>query len=352
MAGFTSVSRVSTSVRAVKTSEMKQVQAPAISVVMPVLNAAGFLRASIDSVLAQSFGDIEVICIDDGSSDDSVAILQAFAARDRRLRVLQLPENKGPSVARNTGINAATGEFVFFLDADDSLPDDALRQLVQAARDTGCALVLGRVDWRRDAAQAPALSGSGGVQVEDAAVSAHLQSIPGCHCCNLYARSLLDSEGIRYPEDLSFGEDQLFQARAILAADRVALLDAVVYIYHHYRGQSLTRRTPVLQNLLDDVEFQCRIARLFRTYGLQAAALRYVSAWSYSIREQWLRFSWQDDANAAGPLFNAVRAMSTEFTATPWTENTPATHRELLLHILGGRDQLALQWLLAHRPGA
>lgn len=331
---------------------MSEAQTATITVVMPVLNAARFLRVSIGSVLAQSFGDIEVICIDDGSSDDSVAILQSFAARDRRIRVLQLPENKGPSVARNTGINAATGEFVFFMDADDSLPDDALRQLVQAARDTGCALVLGRVDWRRDAAQASALLGSGDVQVEVAAVSARLQSIPGCHCCNLYARSLLDSEGIRYPEDLSFGEDQLFQARAILAAGRVALLDAVVYIYHHYRGQSLTRRTPVLQNLLDDVEFQCRIARLFRTYGLETAALRYVSAWSYSIREHWLRYSWQDDANAAGPLFNAVRAMSTEFTATPWTENTPATHRELLLHILGGRDQLALQWLLTHSPGA
>ena len=91
---------------------------PKISIVIPVYNAADYLPQTLESVLGQSLRDIEVICVDDGSTDRSLAILHDFAARDKRVRVLQ-QENRHAGIARNTGLEASSGEYVHFLDADD-----------------------------------------------------------------------------------------------------------------------------------------------------------------------------------------------------------------------------------------
>lgn len=97
---------------------------PAISVVVPVYNMERFLPQALDSVISQSLGEIEIICVDDGSTDTSPQILAEYAARDPRIRVIT-QENRGVGPARNVGIRAARGEFVAFLDPDDFLPDDA-----------------------------------------------------------------------------------------------------------------------------------------------------------------------------------------------------------------------------------
>ena len=103
-----------------------------VSVIIPVFNAAPYLRGCLDSVLAQTLNDIEVICIDDGSTDGTGAILAGRAAQDARIVVLT-QANAGQGAARNRGIELARGEFVYFMDADDELAGpDALSQLVEA----------------------------------------------------------------------------------------------------------------------------------------------------------------------------------------------------------------------------
>lgn len=91
---------------------------PAVSVITPAWNAAAFLRETIDSVLAQTFTDWEMLIVDDGSTDDTAAIVRSYAARDDRIRLLQQP-NAGPSAARNRGMRHARGAFFAFLDSDD-----------------------------------------------------------------------------------------------------------------------------------------------------------------------------------------------------------------------------------------
>lgn len=93
--------------------------APRVSVVMPVYNAEATLRRSVESVLAQSHAQLELLAIDDGSRDASPAIISAYAATDSRVRVLPLPRNGGVAAARNAGIEAATGTHMAFLDSDD-----------------------------------------------------------------------------------------------------------------------------------------------------------------------------------------------------------------------------------------
>lgn len=91
---------------------------PFFSIIIPVYNVAPYLRECLDSVLAQTFGDWEAICVDDGSTDGSGAILDEYAVRDKRFRVVHQP-NAGVATARNKGLEETTGQWVLFLDADD-----------------------------------------------------------------------------------------------------------------------------------------------------------------------------------------------------------------------------------------
>lgn len=106
---------------------------PLITVIIPVYNAEKYLRCGLDSLLAQTCGDWEAVCVDDGSTDGSAAVLEEYARRDSRFRVLR-QENSGVSVARNRGIQEARGEWVTFLDADDWLSEDILQALLPHTR--------------------------------------------------------------------------------------------------------------------------------------------------------------------------------------------------------------------------
>ena len=103
-----------------------------ISVIMPVYNVQAYLRPCLDSVLSQSLRDIEVICVDDGSTDASGGILEEYRARDARVRIISTA-NQGLSCARNTGLAAAAGKYVYFVDSDDLLVPDALARMFERA---------------------------------------------------------------------------------------------------------------------------------------------------------------------------------------------------------------------------
>jgi len=110
-------------------SEPTLFEDPDVSVIIPVYNSSPWLDECLTSVLAQTDLGIEVICVDDGSTDDSAAILDRYASNDPRVRVLR-QKNAGQSVARNTGVDAAVGRYVIFLDSDDFWLHDNLAQLV------------------------------------------------------------------------------------------------------------------------------------------------------------------------------------------------------------------------------
>jgi glycosyltransferase involved in cell wall biosynthesis len=328
---------------------MTHLRPPTISVVVPVYNAARTVLDSVSSVLDHTRAALELICVDDGSTDASAEILAALAASDDRVVLIRSACNQGPGAARNLGIDAASGDYVFFLDADDSVPPGALDALLAAARETGCELAIGNLSWLRRAEQAtatPPLAGTGKVGTAHVFDSTWLQSVPGCHCCNLYRRQLLEKHGIRYPGDLSIGEDQLFQATAFVMAQTVATLDEVVYVYHHYRNESVTKKPATLRNLIDDVEYQSRLVRLYSKHGLWEAGLRFLrSSWSYSIENYWLQIPMVLAAGEAIHFFSVFRRMVAEFEVEPWTDSTPAHHRHVLGLILSGQDEQALAFL-------
>jgi glycosyltransferase involved in cell wall biosynthesis len=328
---------------------------PEVTVVVPVFNAAGSVLAAVSSVLDHSSAGLQVICIDDGSTDDSVRVLGQLAASDNRVSVIGLGSNRGVSTARNVGIEQSRGTYVRFLDADDTLPPGGLDSLLAAARGASADMAIGGVLGLDDPDEASrsVVPGAGGpVVTTNIHQSAWLQSVPGHHCGNLYRRQLLQQHHIRFDTDLALGEDQVFQATAMLRAESVALIRDNVYFYHWHRDTSVTNRPPSLKSLSDDLEWRRRIARLFSSHGLHQAGLEQHRNWSWSISHYWLKIPAVFTQEEASAFFSLFRSMSDEFGVEPWNASTPANHRRLLEMIMSGRDDLAYALLAtgeAHR---
>lgn len=108
-----------------------------ISVIVPVYNVEPYIADCLNSIIHQSFQDIEIICVDDCGSDNSMDIVEQFAKDDNRIKILRHKENQGQSVARNTGMKIATGKYIAFVDSDDTIEKDYLSKLYDAAEKSG-----------------------------------------------------------------------------------------------------------------------------------------------------------------------------------------------------------------------
>lgn len=117
-----------------------------VSIIIPVFNAAEYLQECLDSVINQTFSNIEIICIDDKSTDGSLAILKSYASKDRRVSILQMPENSGVArIPRGLGIAKAEGDFICCIDADDRIDTVFVETLVNRQKETGADLVMGKM---------------------------------------------------------------------------------------------------------------------------------------------------------------------------------------------------------------
>ena len=114
-----------------------------VSVLVPVYNVEQWLPRCLDSILGQTLRDIEVVCVDDASPDNSAAILADYAARDPRVRIITKTANEGLMMARKTGYTNARGQYFFFCDSDDYLPPDALESLYHAAKTENLDIAVG-----------------------------------------------------------------------------------------------------------------------------------------------------------------------------------------------------------------
>lgn len=216
---------------------------PTISVIVPVYNVERYLPACLDSILSQSFGDLEVICVNDGSPDRSGEILGLYARLDPRVRVISI-ENQGVSHARNVGIDAAQGTYLCFVDSDDLLMPDALRIVVEAFQENGDDIV-------KYSAQAfPAQNsnfwidsclcvGEGLFEGYSSPLifDEHTRPFPWN---GAYRTDFIRQNGIRFPEDLSLGEDQVFSFATLCRSRMTQLIPDQLYRYRLSRKDSLT----------------------------------------------------------------------------------------------------------------
>lgn len=202
---------------------------PLLSIITPVFNTQETLPACLDSVLGQTVTDIEVLCVDDGSTDDSLSVLRCYAQADARVRILRHERNRGVSCARNTGIEAAAGEYMAFVDSDDALAPDFCERLFTAARREGADIAKGNY----------AYLGHSGINYSiNAKIRQDKNNFYIQFCSAIYRSTFLREHGLRFPERLHASEDLVFAFSAALRAERMALDDAAHALITPRRGSA------------------------------------------------------------------------------------------------------------------
>lgn len=216
---------------------------PLVSVIVPVYNAERYLAECVDSILAQSLGDIEVILVDDGSTDVSPAMCDRYAAQDGQIICIH-QENAGAAAARNRGLKVATGKYIAFVDSDDWIDRDMYETMVSAAEERNCDLVICDCVKESEAgSQIYTHELPGGFYDREAMVSRYFPQllmpdsmeypVTISNWLLLIRREIIEKNRLSFPEGMRFSEDLLFGSEVGYFSRSMTYLKG--YTPYHYR---------------------------------------------------------------------------------------------------------------------
>lgn len=215
-----------------------------VSIIIPVYNAEANLHDCLTSVLNQSYRNIEVILINDGSTDLSGEICDDYAKTDSRLKVIH-QENSGPSYARNTGINRAVGDYVQFVDSDDWIEPTMTRKLVEAMNQNVRLIICGYTSISRNNDKTSFIPAIEGVYQKSEFMlhfgNLYKHILLPSPCNKLYDAALIRDYDIRFSESLTMGEDLLFNIDYLNHCHRINIIPDSLYNYRLASNNSLTR---------------------------------------------------------------------------------------------------------------
>ncbi len=207
-----------------------------VSIIMPVYNAAKFLDRSISALINQSYSNIEILCVNDGSEDNSLKILNKYAQKDCRVKVFN-QENQGPAIARNMGLDNSTGEYIMFCDADDKYEPTMVEEMVQTIQEQDVDLVVCDVNIIRDGSKRKIgktnpyekLAFKGKLDLDK---EKHIErKIHVFLWKKIFKKSLIDKYNIRFPDGLK-SDDLVFIQEYILIAKTAYGLKRNLYNYY------------------------------------------------------------------------------------------------------------------------
>jgi len=211
-----------------------------ISVIIPVYNAERTLERCIESVLAQSHKKLEVICIIDGANDESANILNWYAERDPRIKVIE-QESKGPATARNAGLKLAAGDYIGFVDADDYVDPAMYKRLLKAIRNAELAN-CGHVSFFADGTEkivSPGLRGTFEVKGADA-LGSLITFAPDYIWDKLFDANIIRENGIFFPDGRVYGEDTVFLVKYLSHVKKAVFAIEPLYFYNAHSEGSIT----------------------------------------------------------------------------------------------------------------
>jgi glycosyltransferase involved in cell wall biosynthesis len=215
----------------------------AISVIIPVYNTEAYLQRCVDSVLAQEGVSLEVILVDDGSTDASPALCDRYAAQHPQVRVIHSP-NGGPATAKNLGLDIARGLYISFIDSDDTIYPSMYREMLAPARANEADIVCcGYSETDEQGHLSPRVhTGECMVMDRDEAMRRFLVRDRIYSQCwtKIYRRAWLEEHGIRNTPGLKTDEDHIFNLYAFLEARTVCVVDKPLYVYTN-RSSSLSK---------------------------------------------------------------------------------------------------------------
>ena len=206
-----------------------------VTIIIPVYNVSKYLRSCLDSVINQTYKDLEIICINDGSTDDSLEILKEYADKDNRMIIID-KENAGVSAARNDGINKSKGEYLFCIDSDDYIDNDFIEVFYNNAKKNNSDLVVLSTFWNLD----------------KRVNKDYHSALP---TCSMFIRkSILDNyQYLRYPLNVQPGEDGIFSHELLMYTKNISFEYDTNYHYVKRAGQDSQRAVKEPKILLEAI---------------------------------------------------------------------------------------------------
>lgn len=291
-----------------------------VSVVVPVYNEESYLRECLDSITGQTLKEIEIICVDDGSTDNSMEILKEYARQDKRVIILE-QHNSGAGMARNRGMKQASGEYLAFLDSDDIYEKTMLEEMYQEATDENLDMVVCRVDafntitgqereidWSIKTNLLPA-------RKPFAAKDVHLDIFSAFIWWpwdKIFKRSYIEETGLQF-QNLRTTNDLYFVAAATVNAARISWIEKI--LAHHRTGLksslSVTRENSwdcfyhalvKLKSFMEEKKLYHRFRTDFINYALNFSLWQLNSLYghSYSLLYNMLKEQWFYELEIAG----------------------------------------------------
>ena len=263
-----------------------------VSIIVPVYNTGKYLKECLDSLVNQTFTDTEIICINDGSTDNSLEILEEYKKKYSNISVYS-QENSGPSITRNKGISYSNGDYIYFMDSDDYLELTAIEELYDISSKNDLDFLIFKLIYFSDETkekytgeyyEMPFLKkwNCKVFNLQDIGKKAiHLSvSPPG----KFFKRDFI--KDMEFPQNLIY-EDNVFFAEAMMKADRISFYDKHLY-NRRIRENSITTQKADLKSA-DTIKIMNRIMELAKEYGIYEE-YKYV-LWDKKIKTSCLRFS-------------------------------------------------------------
>lgn len=250
-------------------SPMKENHASFLSIIVPVYNTAPYLRRCLSSICGQTYGDMEIICVNDGSTDESLQILQEYAKTDSRIRIVS-QKNAGLSAARNTGMKIATGELITFVDSDDYIKRETYERALTAIPPDCEVLAFGT-----------AIEGDMTPKRRSEMEKYYTVPYEGLHAIGLeqaqktdvsvwnkvFRAEFLQEYGLNFPEGLLF-EDACFMSCVFASAKKIFYLNEKMYCYCVRGGSLMSHAVNGTSKVMDHLRILYPIYAFFKEHGL------------------------------------------------------------------------------------
>lgn len=239
---------------------------PKVSVIIPVYNVEKYLRQCLDSVINQTLSDIEIICVNDCSTDNSLTILKEYAQKDNRIKIIEQKENQGQGIARNIGLDISQGEYIGFVDPDDWIEKDMYLILYNSAIENNADFV--QCDYERyfdktgQTKQITALRPfkKQHYNIVTNKIFSYKDFKEECFLglwnlvwTRIYKKELIDTNKIKFSKG-KYGEDKLFSIHAKLAAKRILYINKFLYHYRVRRDSACHNENLNAQNIINDIK--------------------------------------------------------------------------------------------------
>jgi glycosyltransferase involved in cell wall biosynthesis len=214
-----------------------------ISIIIPIYRTEDYLRECLESVRNQTYPHFEALLVNDATPDHAMDIANEFAREDERFRIIEHKENKGLGAARNTGIDHAKGDYLFFLDSDDQLPVDSLETLVSLAEETNADMVVGNMAWVEGKTYLPVRYINNKIKLWEELENDNRRllrarfSLLGSVCHRLFKKSLINENQIRFSEGI-YWEDVIFSIKSWIFSRLIVSTNKYVYYRRERKDQS------------------------------------------------------------------------------------------------------------------